>query len=161
MGFELRAFVGKTSALQSWKARLPSAVVCHLGGDLSLVPVTGSVYRELRALLGETEAKRLDAQRPGTFPSPSYEAAVTLWGKEASADTTIAYVDVGEFGNQSHEEATLWSRGKELISEVKLDRVFAHFRKREGLDLGDRPIEVELERYRGENAADKWAAADG
>ena len=140
MGFELRAFVGKASALQSWKARLPSAVVCHLGGDLSLVPVTGSLYAELRALLGEKEPVR-------------------LWGKEASADTAIAYVDVGEFGNQSHEEATLWSRGKELMSEVKLDRVFAHFRKREGLDLGDRPIEVELERYRGEGAADKWAAA--
>jgi len=159
MGFELIAFLGRTSELRCWKVRLPSTVVCELGGDLGLVPVTGKLYQELRARLGEEEASRLDAQSPRTYPSPSYEEGMRRWGAEASANTAVAYVSVGEFGNQSHEEATLWSGGREMMSRVRVGAVLAHFRDQEGLDLGDRPIDVELERYRGEDAAEKWAAA--
>lgn len=159
MGFELNAFLGRTSELRIWRERLPSAVVCQLGGDLSLVPVTGKLYQELRAQLGEEEANRLDAQRPRTYPSATYEKAVRRWGAEASADTAVAYVSVGEFGSQSHEEATLWSGGREMLSRVGIKAVLAHFRDQAGLELGDRPIDVELERYRGEDAAEKWAAA--
>ena len=159
MGFELDAFLGKTSRLRTWKVRLPSAVACDLGGDLGLVPVTGKVYQELRALLGKEEANSLDASRPSTYPSPSYKEGVRRWGAEASADTVVAFVSVGEFGNQSHEEATLWSGGREMLSRVGVKAVLAHFRDQGGLDLGNRPIDVALERYRGEDAAEKWAAA--
>jgi hypothetical protein len=159
MGFELDAFLGKTSELRTWKGRLPSAVACDLGGDLGLVPVTGRLYLELRARLGEEEANRLDVTRPRTYPSPSYEEGVRRWGAEASAGTVVAFVSVGEFGNQSHEEATLWSGGREMLSGVGVKAVLAHFRDQARLDLGNRPIDVELERYRGEDAAEKWAAA--
>jgi hypothetical protein len=157
--FELNAFLGRTSELRTWKRQLPSAVVCELDGDLALVPVTGKLYQELRARLGAEEANRLDAHRPGTDPSPSYEEGVRRWGAEASAGTVIAYVSVGEFGNQSHEEAMLWSGGREMLSQVEVKTVLAHFRDQAGVDLGTRPIDVELERYRGEDAAEKWAAA--
>lgn len=159
MVFELNAFLGRTSELRTWKRQLPSAVVCELDGDLALVPVTGKLYKELRARLGAEEANRLDAHRPGTYPSPSYEEGVRRWGAEASAGTVIAYVSVGEFGNQSHEEAMLWSGGREMLSQVEVKTVLAHFRDQAGVDLGTRPIDVELERYRGEDAAEKWAAA--
>ena len=159
MGFELDAFLGKTTELRTWKGRLPSAVTCELGGDLGLVPVTGKLHGELRARLGVEEANRLDASRPRTHPSPSYEEAVLRWGAEASAATVIAFVSVGEFGNQSHEEATLWSDGRKILSRVGLEVVLSHFSDKCRLDLGDRPIGMELERYRGEDAAEKWAAA--
>jgi len=51
MGFELDAFLGKTSELLTWSGQLPSAVVCELGGDLAMVPVTGKLHGELRASL--------------------------------------------------------------------------------------------------------------
>lgn len=158
MGFELMAFLGKKSDLQTWKERLASAVVCDLGGDIGLVPVTGTLYGELRSRLGE-EAKKLDARSPNVFPSPGYEEGVLRWGAEASVGTVIAYVSLGEFGSQSHEEATLWSDGREKLSRGTVKEVLDHFRKKAGLDLGEGRIDLELERHRGEDAAEKWAAA--
>ena len=159
MGFELDAFLGRTSELRQWKVRLPSAVVCELSGDLGLVPLTGLLFRELRARLGE-EADRLDAaQSYPTYPSPSHEEAVRRWGLEASGSTAVAYVSVGEFGNQSHEEVTLWSGGREVLSRVKVQTVLDYFRDQAGLDLGNEPIG--FEQHRGEDAAEKWAAAAG
>ena len=159
MGFELIAFLGRTSELQTWKGRLASAVVCELGGDIGLVPVTGALYHELRSRLGEEEASRLDARSPGTYPSPSYEEGARRWCVEASASTAVAYVSVGEFGSQSHEEATLWSGGREVLSRAPLAAVLAYFRDKAGLDLGNQPIDAKLEQHRGEDAAEKWAAA--
>jgi hypothetical protein len=136
MGFELNAFLGRASDLRGWKGLLPSAVVCELSCDLGLVPVTGKLSLELRGHLGEEEANRLDAaQGYSTFPSPSYEEGVRRWGLRASEGTAIAYVSVGEFGNQSHEVATLWADGSEVRSLVNLRAVLAHFRDETGFDL--------------------------
>lgn len=158
MGFDLNAFLGRTSELRTWKGRLPSAVVCELSGDLGLVPVTGKLFQELRARLGEEEANRLDAaQAYATYPSPSHEEGARRWGSEASGSTAVAYVSMGEFGNQSHEEATLWSGCREVLSRVNVRAVLDYFRDQAGLDLGNKSID--LERHRGEDAAEKWAAA--
>jgi hypothetical protein len=158
MGFELNAFLGRASELRTWKGFLPSVVVCELSGDLGLVPVTGNLIQELRARLGKEEANRLDAaQGYPTYPSPSFEEVTRRWGSHASRGTVIAYVSAGEFGNQSHEEATLWSDGREMLSEINLRAVLDHFRDQAGLDLGNKPID--LEQHRGEDAAEKWAAA--
>ena len=132
MGFFLDAFLGRTSDLQQWGRRLPSAVVCELSGDLGLVPVTRKLLPEL------------------------YQG-VHRWGVEASERTTVAYVSMGEFGNQSHEEATLWSGGREVLSGVTLREVLDYLRDQAGLNLGNQPID--LEKYRGETAAEQWVAA--
>lgn len=157
MGFDLNAFLGKASDLRAWKGTLPPAVVCELGGDLGLVPATGKLFQELRARLGE-EADRLDAAggHP-TYPSASHEEGARRWGSQASLGTSVAFVSIGEFGDQSYERATLWSDGREVLTRASLRAVLAHFRDQEGLDLGDRPIDLEC--YRGEDAAEKWAAA--
>src|SRR5262249_58686726 len=119
MGFDLNAFLGRTSELRTWKGRLPSAVVCELGGDLGLVPVTGQLFQELRARLGEEEANRLDAALGArTYPSASQQEEARRWGAEASAGAPVAYLSVGEFGDQGYEEATLWSGGREGLSPV-------------------------------------------
>jgi hypothetical protein len=157
MGFDLNAFLGRASALRTWKEHLPSAVVCELGGDLGMIPVTSKLFRELRALLGEKEANRLDAQDHPTYPSPSYEEGARRWGASASANTAIAYVSVGEFGDQFYDTATLWSGGREILSRVTVQAVLNHFRDQMGLDLGNQ--EIDLDRHRGEDAAEKWAAA--
>jgi len=158
MGFDLNAFLGRTSELRTWKGRLPSAVVCELGGDLGLVPVTGQLFQELRARLGEEEANRLDAALGArTYPSASQQEEARRWGAEASAGAPVAYLSVGEFGDQGYEEATLWSGGREVLSRVRIGAVLAHLRDQAGLDLGNQPID--LERHRGEDAAEKWAAA--
>ena len=44
MGFDLNAFLGRASELRAWRGQLPSAVVCELGGDLGMVPVTGRPF---------------------------------------------------------------------------------------------------------------------
>jgi hypothetical protein len=142
MGFELNAFLGKTSDLRGWKDRLPSAVVCHLGGDFAMVPVTGHLAEQLRVRLGD---------------EPSHEEAVRRWGVEASGQTIVAYLSVGEFGNQSHERATLWSGGRELLSRVTASVVLDFFRETAGLDLGG-TTPVTFEQHRGELAAEKWAS---
>jgi hypothetical protein len=157
MGFELDAFLGKHSELQRWKERLPFAVVCDLSGDLGLVPLTGSLFQGLRARLG-IDADRLDAsQGPRIFPPPSYKEGVRRWGLEASAGTAVAYLSLGEFGNQSHEEATLWSDRREVLSRVEVRAVLDYLRDEVGINIGNGPID--LERHRGEDAAEKWVAA--
>jgi hypothetical protein len=66
------------------------------------------------------------------------------------------YVSTGEFGDQSYEEATLWSGGREILSRAGVPAVLAHLRDQAGLDLGTEPLD--LGRHRGEDAAEKWAA---
>ncbi len=158
MGFELDAFLGKASELKKWKAQLPSAVVCELSGDVGMVPLTGKMFGELRAWFGIVEADRLDAaQKYRSCPSASYIESTHRWAAQASAKTCVAYISMGEFGNQSHVEATVWSGGMEILSTVDLRAALAYFRDRARLNLGDQVIN--LEKYRGENAAEKWAAA--
>ena len=160
MGFDLNAFLGRVSELRTWKDHLPSVVVCELSGDLGLVPVTRKLFEELRARLGKEEANRLDAAQshPG-YPSPSHNEGVRRWGLQASKGTAIAYQSMGEFGDQGYDEAIIWSDGREVLSVLSAGsfRVLAHFREQAGFNLGDKPID--LEQHRGEDAAEKWAAA--
>src|SRR5204863_1648341 len=98
MGYELDGFLGRSSELRRWKAELASVVVCRLSGELGLVPVTGELSQEFRTRYGaKTEAAR-------------------LWGTQASTNSTIAYFSAGEFGDQSHERAIVWSNGDETLS---------------------------------------------
>ena len=158
MGFDLDAYLGRESDLRGWRSTLPSAVVCPLHGDLAMVPATSALMSELRARLGLEECARLDAaQRHPGWPSPSFKATVSHWGSIASRGTTVAYISIGEFGNQSHEEATLWSNGGEVASEVGLGAVLKELRARAGVRFDE--AKLDLERYRGEGAGEKWAAA--
>ena len=144
MGFQLDAFVGRAAELQRWKVQLPSTVVCPLSGELGLVPLTSRFSGELRTWVGE--------------PKVSYPEYVLRWGKEASGDMIVAFVSVGEFGNQSHEEVTIWTQGREVMTGVRLMPALDYLREKAGMDLGDRDIESLLEQHRGEDAAEKWAA---
>jgi len=137
MGFELDAFLGRTCELQKWKEHLPSATVCELSRELGMVPVTGRLLQELRASLGEEGVRR--------------------WGVRSSGNAAIAFISMGEFGDHSHEDATLWSHGVEILSHAKIAAVLHHYRDQVGLECSTQPSD--LERYRGEDAAEKWVAA--
>ena len=155
MGFDPNAFLGRASELWTWKERLPSAVVCPLSGDLGLVPVTVKLSQELRAWLGQGGADCPDATRASS--SPGDEEAAPRWGAEASVGTAVVYVSAGEFGDQSYEEATLWADGREVLSRARVSAALSQLRDQAGLDLGNDPLD--LGRHRGEDAAEKWAAA--
>lgn len=158
MGFELDAFLGKASELWKWKGEVHSVVVCQLSGDLGLVPLTGELLQELRTRLGREAADRLDVtQQYPTSPSPSHRDGVRRWGALASRNTTIAYVSTWEFGDNGGEEAILWSNGKEILSGINIGAVLHYFRDQVGIHLGEN--DIDLEKYRGETAAEKWAAA--
>lgn len=152
MGFDLNAFLGRASELRTWKGRLPSAVVCPLSGDLGLVPVTATLAEELRGWAVQKEVGGSRASSP-----PSSEEAALRWGARASAGTAVVYVSTGEFGDRSYEEATLWSNGREVLTRVLVPAALAQLRAETGLDLGTEPLDLGL--YRGETAAEKWAAA--
>src|SRR5262249_13245432 len=104
--------------------------------------------------------RRRQAHRPAAAEPPGEPArqGSRLWASGASAGTAVAYLSVGEFGDQGDEEATVWSGGREVLSGVRIGAGAAYFRDQAGFDLGDRPID--LERHRGEDA-EKWAAAGG
>jgi hypothetical protein len=157
VGFDLEALLGRDSELRRWKRELPSAVVCTLGGELGMVPLTGKLLGELRGRLGN-EAARLDAdEKHRAYPSASMNEAIRRWCAHASATAPVAHVSTGEFGDVSYERATLWVDGRAVPSGGGLRAVLGYFRDEAGLDLGDRPIDLEI--YRGEDAAEKWAAA--
>jgi hypothetical protein len=122
-----------------------------------MVPATARLYQELRGWLGEEEAERLDAARDHpSLPRPSFEVAARRWGAEASRTGCIAYVSLGEWGDIGYDKATLWNDGQAVLADTNLQAALEYFRSQAGLDLGDSPID--LERYRGEDAAEKWAA---
>jgi hypothetical protein len=132
-------------------------VVCELDGDLAMVPLTGRLSAELVARLGD-EAARLDAAetyRAG--PLPSYREGLRRWVTEASRGTAVALVSTGEFGDTSYEYVTLWADGEQALSGGGLRAVYAWFRDHAGLDFDERKVDLEI--YRGEDAAEKWAAA--
>jgi hypothetical protein len=158
MGFDLNAFLGRFTELRTWKGRLPSAVVCQLGGELGLVPVTGKLLQELRAWLAKEEANRPGAAQAGrTYSPPDDEEVARRWGAEASVGTAAVYVSAGEFGDQSYEEATLWADGREILSRARVSAALSQLRGQTGLDLGNEPLDLGW--HRGEDAAEKWAAA--
>ncbi len=158
MGFELYAFLGKASELREWKHELSSVVVCQLSGDLGMVPVTGELFQELGARLGQEKADRLDAtQQYSTYPSLSHEEGVRLRGEHGSRNSTIAYISASEFGDSSHEMAVLWSHGKKIAFAGGIGGVLRYFRDQVGIHFGEQ--DIDLEKYRGEDAAEKWAAA--
>jgi len=107
-----------------------------------MVPLTGELFGQLAARIS---------------PSASGQEGARRWGAEASASTTVAYVSLGEFGDHSYDDATLWSDGKEVLSRVTLRAVLAHFRDQARFDLGNKPIDLETQR--GEDAAERWAAS--
>src|SRR5262245_30582077 len=159
MGFDLHAFLGRTADLRTWEGRLHTAVACELSGDLCMVPITSEMYKELRAWLGEEEAARLDATRTAsTYPSPSHDAGARRWAAEASTGTAVAYVCQGEFGDFGYDEATVWSHGDEVVANGKLQDALHYFRTQAGFDLGSKAID--LEKHRGETAAEKWVAEE-
>jgi hypothetical protein len=157
VGFELEAFLGRSEELRRWRRALPSAVLCGLGGELGMVPLTNRLFRELAARLGG-EAARLDAaERFRTHPSPGMEEGVRRWAAEASRTGPVAHVSLGEFGDTSYEYVTVWADGGVALRGGGLRAVLDYFRDAAGLDLGGHPIDLEV--HRGENAAEKWAAS--
>jgi hypothetical protein len=114
--------------------------------------VTDQLAQELGAWLGKQET----ARGPRTGPAPGANEAARRWGKEASAGTTVALVNLGERGGDSHRDATLWSDGKELLSGVSLRAALYHFRSEARVDIGHDG--VNLAKHRGDDAAEKWAA---
>jgi len=157
MGFDLEALLGRGSELRKWKVELPSAVVCELGGELGMVPLTGKLLGELRRRLGD-EAARLDAdEKHRAYPSASMNEAIRRWCAHASAAAPVAHVSTGEFGDVSYERVVVWADGSVVFSGGGLRAVLGYFRDVAGLRLGDRPVDLEI--YRGEDAAEKWAAA--
>ena len=149
MGFELDAFLGRTSELRKWRQQLPSAAVCELSADLGLVPMTGKLAAEVGSRLGK-EAEHLDG-------AARHREGLRRWAAQASQQFPVAQISACEFGNQSHDGASVWSGGEEVLAGVGLQSALDYLRDRAGVALGDRPID--LGRYRGERAAEKWAAA--
>ena len=137
MGFELRAFLGRASDLRTWQRQVPAAVVCALSGELAMVPATGVLEGQLQAQLGKEDPAR-------------------RWAAQASRGTAVAYVDLFEFGDMGHEHASVWKDGREVLAKVRLREALDYLSGQAGFDLGAQPID--LERHRGETAAEKWAA---
>ncbi|HKQ79112.1 MAG TPA: HEAT repeat domain-containing protein [Blastocatellia bacterium] len=146
MGFELDAFLGKASDLREWRREFPSVVVCQLSGDLGLAPVTDEFFQELSKWYPHP-----------SYPSTSCLDAARSWGAHASRNTTIAYVSAFEFGDDGSEGAILWSNGKEILSGASFVAALHYFRDQAGIRIEEKSIDIE--KYRGETAAEKWAAA--
>lgn len=148
MGIELTAFLGKRSELREWKLLLPAVVVCRLGNDLGLVPVTGELFADIAANAGHVAADNVGL---------AYARDLHGWGSFASGNATVAYISVFEFGDDYDEEAILWSGGTEISSGKDIEAVFRYFRDHARIDTGG--AAAEIGKYRGEEAAEKWAAA--
>lgn len=131
MGFFLDGFLGRRSHLQEWPPQLSHAVVCSLDGDLAMVPLTAPLVRDLTA-------------------------GAAAWARDASKAGAVVLFSLGEFGDQSHEDLALYSGGSLLNPQLSLRAALAYLRDIERIAFD--PGAVDLERYRGENAAEKWAA---
>jgi len=149
MGFELRAVIGQDAALREWKRSFPSLVVCRLSGDLRLVPITNKLAVEMGAWLATHEAP------------PRAEAAkdqmAWRWLADASTRARLVYVDAFEFGDLGHEDYTIWADGRPIETTGSSTRVQDYFREQVGIDPGPG---FDIGTYRGETAAEKWAATE-
>ena len=150
MGFDLEAFLGRGAEMRGWTRELPSAVVCGLSGELGMVPLTGRLLRDLAARLDAAEKFR-------TYPSPSMREGVRRWGARASRGTAVAHVSTGEFGDTSYETAMLWVDGELVLPATGLREALAYLRDTAGIRFDTSAIDLEI--HRGEDAAEKWAAA--
>jgi len=152
MGIELQAFLGRNTDLLTWGEQLLDAVVCPLDGELGMVPLTAPLFKELRTRLTPEERERLDLTDPHGSPLPSEKHAAWMWAESASINTTIALIDLFEFGDAGHERAYIFSNGKHVPVKYFDFLTFLH-------DIAKIEFNLEainLEKYRGETAAESW-----
>ncbi len=147
MGFELKAVIGQNAFLREWKPFFPSLVLCGNSGDLRLVPLTNKLVSEIYAWLAARGIPLRDGSSEG-------QAAET-WLEVASTHARLVYVDAFEFGNRGHEKYTIWADGKPIDTTDSLREYLQYFREQVGIDPGPG---FDVEKYRGEDAAEKWAA---
>ncbi len=144
MGYELHALLGDASILRRWKTALPARRVVCLGGDLGMVPITWALQQQLRARL-----------TPGEKGAHDTSVVSSRWAQEASVDGAVAYADLFEFGDWGHEKVTIWLARREVIVDVRVGEALAWFREVAHVATGGAPID--LERYRRDTAAERWA----
>jgi hypothetical protein len=149
MGFELKAVIGQDAALREWKRSFPSLVVCRLSGDLRLVPLTSKLVVEILAWSAASETP-LRAEY-------AEDQMAWTWLADASTRARLVYVTAFEFGNMGHEDYTIWADGKPIETTGFSTRVQDYFREQLGIDPGPG---FDIGTYRGETAAEKWAASE-
>jgi len=132
MGFWLDAYLGKTIALRSWRQTLPCAVVCRLSGELGMVPLTDALLMEMK------------------------RQSLVRWEINASQESALAYISISEWGDQSKDFGIVWKQGSVTFSGNSA-AVLTYLREQEWIEFN--PVDFDLEYYRGEDAAEKWAAA--
>jgi len=147
MGFELKAVIGQDAALREWKRIFPSLVLCGTSGDLRLMPLTFKLEVEMGAWLAKCGI-------PLRIGSTEGQVAQT-WLQVASTHAQLLYVDAFEFGDRGHEKYTIWADGKPTETTDSLREYFRYFREQAGIDPGPG---FDIEKYRGDTAAEKWAA---
>jgi hypothetical protein len=149
MGFELRAVIGQDAALREWKRIFPSLVVCRLSGDLRLVPLTSTLVAEMQAWSAASETPLLAEY--------AEDQVAWTWLVDASTRARLVYVTAFEFGDMEHEDYTIWADGRPIETTGSSARVFDYFREQVGIDPGPG---FDIGTYRGETAAEKWAATE-
>ncbi len=77
------------------------------------------------------------------------------WEINASQEAAVAFISLSEWGDQSKNFGIVWKQGSVAFSGTS-GGVLRYFRE-QGIEFN--PDEVDLEYYRGEDAAEKWAAA--
>jgi hypothetical protein len=149
MGFELRAVIGQDAALREWQRSFPSLVVCRLSGDLRLVPLTSKLVVEMQAWYSACETP-LQVESAGS-------QIVWRWLADVSTRARLVFVDAFEFGDMGHEDYTIWADGQPIETTGSSTRVQDYFREQLGIDPGPG---FDIGTYRGETAAEKWAATE-
>ena len=139
--------------LTAWEQVMPSVVVCPLSGELGMVPITSRLSADLAARLSPEEKNRHSTAHSSGSPLPVDDLGIWLWAGSASAHTTIALIDLFEFGDLGHERGYVWSNGKLL--DVTYGTLWRYLREQAGIEFNAR--DIDLEKYRGESAAETWA----
>lgn len=138
MAYELEAFLGPSAQLRTWRARLPSAVVCALTPEVGLVPLTGELIGDLQRV----------------FPEAERTALAAAWGAASSGKGVVVLVQAEYFGNAGGQEATVWIDGRRRDVNVAINVALKRLgvRSERGRDEFDT---VGLGRYR---KTEHWAA---
>ena len=149
MGFELRAVIGQDAALREWKRTFPSLGVCRLSGDLRLVPHTSRLAVEMRTWLAAGGIPLRAGSAENQVNEAGWRTHRRACGWPLSTPWTL-----GTWDTRTTPSGPTGSRSKR---QAPSDPCWSISGKQVGLDPGPG---FDIGTYRGESAAEKWAAEE-
>src|SRR5689334_12993441 len=101
MGYDLKAFIGKSADLERIEVKIKKALAVSMTNELSLIPMTEHLFNEINKYRRNNEV--------GKYEHLTTDVEDDIL--EIIGNRMIAYVEVEYFGGEGAQDGIIWKEG--------------------------------------------------